>query len=381
MSITPTSASAAPNSSGCWVMVAPTSSPPFERPLIAMRSGRGPAGRRQPPEARGEVVEDVLLVREATGVVPRLAVLPSPTERRDGEQPAALHPGEPLGLEGRPDGDVEAAVAVEERGDVAGRLDVATAGEEQRDASAVVRRHEDLLADEVGRVPGERRPPDLADGAVGHPHGEDDRRRDEASRRSGTARRRVGDRTSRRSSRSRAGARPRRDGRRARTTPAGCGRRGGTPPPADRRRDGRARARRPSRRSTSRALVRIVDVHGDHAAEWRVAVGLEVDRAIDRRDVVVPRIGRVEDRPHTRGLDAVGEIGDVDPALRVRSPPDRDDEKAAVVGDRRLEAPLRLGRDREDQRVVRADPFRAGDSAAPCRRFGASYAASAGGSG
>ena len=30
------SATAAPNSSGCWVMLAPTSRPPFERPLMPM---------------------------------------------------------------------------------------------------------------------------------------------------------------------------------------------------------------------------------------------------------------------------------------------------------------------------------------------------------
>jgi hypothetical protein len=40
MSITPTSAIAAPKSSGCWVMLAPTSRPPFERPLIAILAGR-----------------------------------------------------------------------------------------------------------------------------------------------------------------------------------------------------------------------------------------------------------------------------------------------------------------------------------------------------
>ena len=38
MSNTPTSATAAPNSSGCWVRQAPTSSPPLDPPLIAMRS-------------------------------------------------------------------------------------------------------------------------------------------------------------------------------------------------------------------------------------------------------------------------------------------------------------------------------------------------------
>src|ERR1700733_7071119 len=38
MSNTPASAMAAPNSSGCWVRQAPTSRPPLEPPLIAMRA-------------------------------------------------------------------------------------------------------------------------------------------------------------------------------------------------------------------------------------------------------------------------------------------------------------------------------------------------------
>ena len=40
MSSTPTSGTAAPNSSGCWVRHAPTSRPPLDPPLMAMRSGR-----------------------------------------------------------------------------------------------------------------------------------------------------------------------------------------------------------------------------------------------------------------------------------------------------------------------------------------------------
>ena len=40
MSMTPTSATAAPTSSGCCVMLAPTSRPPFERPMIPIRSRR-----------------------------------------------------------------------------------------------------------------------------------------------------------------------------------------------------------------------------------------------------------------------------------------------------------------------------------------------------
>ena len=76
------------------------------------------------------------------------------------------------------------------------------------------------------------------------------------------------------------------------------------------------------RGSTSRSSVRIVDVDGDHPAERRVAVGEEVERAVDRRDVLVARIGRVEHRPHDRGLDAVREVGDVDAVLRVGAAPD-----------------------------------------------------------
>ena len=40
MSMTPTLATQAPNSSGCWVRHAPTSRPPFEPPEIAIRLAR-----------------------------------------------------------------------------------------------------------------------------------------------------------------------------------------------------------------------------------------------------------------------------------------------------------------------------------------------------
>ena len=111
--------------------------------------------------------------------MPRPAVLPSPAERRDREQAAPLHPGEPLRLEARPDRDVEATVAIQERWDVASRGGVAVPGQEQRDAGSIVRRHEDLLADEVARIPGQRASTDLADGAIGHANGKDHGRRDE----------------------------------------------------------------------------------------------------------------------------------------------------------------------------------------------------------
>ena len=100
-------------------------------------------------------------------------------------------------------------------------------------------------------------------------------------------------------------------------------------------------------------LGRIIGVNGDHATERRVAIRDEVDRAVDRRDVFVSRVGLVEDGPHACGLDAIREVGDVDPTLRTRSRHDGDDEEATIVGDLGLEDPVVLGRDREDQLVVR----------------------------
>ena len=349
MSITPTSASAAPNSSGCWVMRRADEQPAIRAAADGDALRPGPAGRRQPPEAGGEIVEDVLLVREPAGVVPRLAVLPSAAQRGDREQAAALHPGEPLGLEHRPDRDVEAAVAVEERRDVAVGLDVAAAGEEQRDAGAVVRCHEDLLGDEVVRVPGSAR----------------DRtgRTDPSAIRTA---RTMGGETNvakvRNSSSSRAGRRSRRSSRCRAADIVGTWR------PSSSKIASRlwaswrytAASRSPTTRtcsSASSASGRSPRWRPGRRRPWR-SRGRAARRGPSRgrssgrwsrcgRSARRPRRARADDR----GLDAAVEIGDVDPALGIRSPPDRDDEEPPSSRPR-ARSPTRALRAREDEAVV-----------------------------
>ena len=288
---------------------------------------------------------------EAAGVVPGLAVLPSPAQRRLGEEPATLHPGEPFRLEPRAVRDVEAAVGVEERRNVAVRDDVAAVAEEERHLRPIGRRHEHLLGDVVVRVPRERRALDLADRAVGHPDSEHDRRRHEGRERQEelvvvTA---AGQRHDRADPGQRdiPGVAPvELEGRETAVGMVKVGDRETVADDADLL-EGLVGLRDdlPDRR-------RVVDVDGDHAAERSVEVGEQVERPADRRDVLVVGVGLVEDRPHDRALDAAGKVRDVDPALGVGAAPDRDHEQPAVGGDLGLEAPLRLLGGREHERVV-----------------------------
>src|SRR3546814_18174058 len=62
-----------------------------------------------------EVVEAVLLVGEAAAVVPFLAVFAAAADVRDREHPALFDPRQPRGRESGGDGDVEPAIAVEDR--------------------------------------------------------------------------------------------------------------------------------------------------------------------------------------------------------------------------------------------------------------------------
>ena len=317
-----------------------------------MRSGRVQPDCRQPPEARGEVVEDVLLVGEAAGVVPRLAVLPSPAERRDREQATPLHPGEPLRLEARPDRDVEATVAVQECCDVTGRGRVAVPGEEQRDAGSIV---SDVtktcsLTKSAGSQD-KRSPPDLADGAIGHPHGEHDRRRDEGRECQEqlvvpTAPGHLDDRADPRQAYVGHGTAVEFEQRQATVGVVKVRRCQPITNESD------VLQRLACFGDDFARLGRIVDVDCDHPAEGCIAVRDEVDRAVDGGDVFVPRVRLIEHGLHTRRLDTVVEIGDVDPTLRIRPWPDGDDQEAAVVGDLGLKGPLGLGGDREDQWVV-----------------------------
>src|SRR3546814_4102856 len=62
-----------------------------------------------------EVVEAVLLVGEAAAVVPFLAVFAAAADVRDRKHPALFDPRQPRGRESGGDGDVEPAIAVEDR--------------------------------------------------------------------------------------------------------------------------------------------------------------------------------------------------------------------------------------------------------------------------
>ncbi len=105
-------------------------------------------------------------------------------------------------------------------------------------------------------------------------------------------------------------------------------------------------------------MLRVVRVDGDDPVERRVAVGQQVVRVSNRVDVVVAGVAGVEQRANDGGIDAGGEVGNVDPGLRVGAARDRHHQRSPVLGDFRLESPLRLVRRREDETVlggIRAD--------------------------
>ena len=92
MSITPTAGRAAPNSSGRWVMQAPTSSPPLLPPWIASSRGNREVFPNKPLAAGDEVIEDILLAEPGAGEVPFAAVLAAAAQVRHGEDAAAFQP-------------------------------------------------------------------------------------------------------------------------------------------------------------------------------------------------------------------------------------------------------------------------------------------------
>ena len=86
---------------------------------------------------RVEIVEDVLLVPEHPGAVPSLAVLATAAQIRQRVEAACLDPRRRSRGVQRCARHVEATVAGQERGHVAGRHDVAPAYQEHRDRGAV----------------------------------------------------------------------------------------------------------------------------------------------------------------------------------------------------------------------------------------------------
>ena len=103
--------------------------------------------------------------------------------------------------------------------------------------------------------------------------------------------------------------------------------------------------------------ARIVEVDGDHPVEGRVAVGQDEQLAADRGDDLVVGVGGVEQRSDDRPVDAVREVGDVDPGLGIGAALDGEDQQRAVVRDLRVEQPLGLlGRREHDDVVGRLRP-------------------------
>ncbi len=104
------------NRSGCWVIIAPISSPPFDPPMMARRRGPGVAPGDEMLHGRGEVVEDVLLLGQRAGPVPLLAELAAAAGDGHGVDHALLDPDAAQGAETGGQVDPVSAVAVEHGG-------------------------------------------------------------------------------------------------------------------------------------------------------------------------------------------------------------------------------------------------------------------------
>src|SRR5439155_106371 len=107
----------------------------------AVDGERGRAGNvvlYQPFSGGDEVVEDVLLLQLGAGIVPGGAVFTAATDGRDDIDAAHLEPGRRGDAVGGGGGDVEAAVAVEQRGVAAVELETLLGGDEDREARAVL---------------------------------------------------------------------------------------------------------------------------------------------------------------------------------------------------------------------------------------------------
>ena len=136
---------------------------------MAVRARPGPARGSQPPGAVAKIVEDPLLVGQPPGVVPGPPVLAAAPQHGNGQDPAPLDEQGVATRERRRHGDVKAPVADEQGRCLPRRGHVVPAGEEQRDGSAVIGGHEDLLAHQGAGVERRRRAlqhPGLARGDV-----------------------------------------------------------------------------------------------------------------------------------------------------------------------------------------------------------------------
>ena len=114
MSITPTAGSAAPKSSGRWVMQAPTSRPPFEPPAIASLGGVVYLCSISHSAAAMKSSKTFCLRQLRPRLVPRLAVFAAAAQVGLGIDAPHLHPDQVAHAERRRQRDVEAAVAVEQ---------------------------------------------------------------------------------------------------------------------------------------------------------------------------------------------------------------------------------------------------------------------------
>jgi hypothetical protein len=98
---------------------------------------------------RREVVEHVLFVQQGAGFVPLLTVLAASAQVGHGVDAAHLHPLQSGDREPGAEGDVEAAVAVQQGGYVPVQLHILVTADEHRDLGAVLGGVEHLLGDVV----------------------------------------------------------------------------------------------------------------------------------------------------------------------------------------------------------------------------------------
>ncbi len=96
-----------------------------------------------------EVIEDIKLLHQCSGKVPRLAVLGTAAEVDGDVDAAVFEPYKTIGAEGRVERDVEASVSVEVHGISAVGLDVAASRHEHGHACAVLACDEYLLGDVI----------------------------------------------------------------------------------------------------------------------------------------------------------------------------------------------------------------------------------------
>ena len=140
MSITPTAGSATAAMSGRWVSTAPTSSPPLLRPCSAScsRVVTPSATRRSATATKSS--KTFCLFSQPASVVPGGAVLAAAAQVGHRQHAAGREPAEPLGPVRRQLGDVEAAVAPQQRRPRLVERHVGAAHQEVRHLGAVLAR-------------------------------------------------------------------------------------------------------------------------------------------------------------------------------------------------------------------------------------------------